>query len=115
MYFKYYYKLHYTKCVCRHFYVIYYFDFTCLINYSKLNILYSEIFTSSTKLYFRIVEQHRVNALFTIPTACRVLKRADPSAKYARRYCGNSLKTVFLAGEHCDQDTRVSSPGYWRF
>ncbi|XP_013186107.1 acyl-CoA synthetase short-chain family member 3, mitochondrial isoform X1 [Amyelois transitella] len=56
--------------------------------------------------YFRIIEQHRVNALFTIPTAFRVLKRADPSAKYARRYCGKSLKTVFIAGEHCDQDTR---------
>ncbi|CAG9793558.1 unnamed protein product [Diatraea saccharalis] len=57
--------------------------------------------------YFRIIEQHRVNALFTIPTAFRVLKRADPSAKYARRYCGKSLKTVFMAGEHCDQDTRL--------
>ncbi|CAH0596167.1 unnamed protein product [Chrysodeixis includens] len=56
--------------------------------------------------YFRIIEQHRVNALFTIPTAIRVLKRADPNAKYARRYCNKSLKTVFIAGEHCDQDTR---------
>ncbi|XP_047034569.1 acyl-CoA synthetase short-chain family member 3, mitochondrial isoform X2 [Helicoverpa zea] len=56
--------------------------------------------------YFRIIEQHRVNALFTIPTAFRVLKRADPNAKYARRYCSKSLKTVFIAGEHCDQDTR---------
>ncbi|KAH9644510.1 hypothetical protein HF086_006043 [Spodoptera exigua] len=43
--------------------------------------------------YFRIIEQHRVNALFTIPTAFRVLKRADPNAKYARRYCSKSLKT----------------------
>ncbi|KAM3960800.1 LOW QUALITY PROTEIN: acyl-CoA synthetase short-chain family member 3, mitochondrial [Aphomia sociella] len=56
--------------------------------------------------YFRIIEQHRVNALFTIPTAFRVLKRADPAAKYSRRYCAKSLKTVFVAGEHCDQDTR---------
>ncbi|XP_063536075.1 acyl-CoA synthetase short-chain family member 3, mitochondrial [Cydia strobilella] len=57
--------------------------------------------------YFRIIEQHRVNALFTIPTAIRVLKRADPNAKYARRYCNQSLKSVFIAGEHCDQDTRL--------
>ncbi|XP_075984857.1 acyl-CoA synthetase short-chain family member 3, mitochondrial [Anticarsia gemmatalis] len=56
--------------------------------------------------YFRIIEQHRVNALFTIPTAIRVLKRADPNAKYARRYCSKSLKTIFIAGEHCDHDTR---------
>ncbi|XP_052753973.1 acyl-CoA synthetase short-chain family member 3, mitochondrial [Galleria mellonella] len=56
--------------------------------------------------YFRIIEQHRVNALFTIPTAFRVLKRVDPAAKFARRYCGKSLKSVFVAGEHCDQDTR---------
>ncbi|CAK1545757.1 unnamed protein product [Leptosia nina] len=56
--------------------------------------------------YFRIIEQHRVNALFTIPTVCRVLKRADSNGKYARRYCIKTLKTVFVAGEHCDQDTR---------
>ncbi|CAK1593667.1 unnamed protein product [Parnassius mnemosyne] len=56
--------------------------------------------------YFRIIEQHRVNALFTIPTAFRVLKRIDPNAKHARRYCCKSLRTVFIAGEHCDQDTR---------
>ncbi|KPJ03471.1 Acyl-CoA synthetase short-chain family member 3, mitochondrial [Papilio xuthus] len=57
--------------------------------------------------YFRIIEQHRVNALFTIPTAFRVLKRVDPNAKYSRRYCSKTLKTVFIAGEHCDQDTRI--------
>ncbi|CAH0730770.1 unnamed protein product, partial [Brenthis ino] len=56
--------------------------------------------------YFRIIEQHRVNALFTIPTAFRVLKRSDPAGKYARRYCNKSLKNIYLAGEHCDQDTR---------
>ncbi|CAH2054903.1 unnamed protein product, partial [Iphiclides podalirius] len=56
--------------------------------------------------YFRIIEQHRVNALFTIPTAFRVLKRTDPNAKYSRRYCSKSLRTAFIAGEHCDQDTR---------
>ncbi|KPJ11786.1 Acyl-CoA synthetase short-chain family member 3, mitochondrial [Papilio machaon] len=57
--------------------------------------------------YFRIIEQHRVNALFTIPTAFRVLKRVDPNAKYSRRYCSKTLKTIFIAGEHCDQDTRM--------
>ncbi|XP_050681601.1 acyl-CoA synthetase short-chain family member 3, mitochondrial isoform X2 [Leptidea sinapis] len=56
--------------------------------------------------YFRIIEQHRVNALFTIPTVCRVLKRTDAAGKHARRYCIKSLKTVFVAGEHCDQETR---------
>ncbi|XP_032522187.2 acyl-CoA synthetase short-chain family member 3, mitochondrial [Danaus plexippus] len=56
--------------------------------------------------YYRIIEQHRVNALFTIPTAFRVLKRADPNGKYARRYCQNTLKTIFIAGEHCDHETR---------
>ncbi|KAG7308964.1 hypothetical protein JYU34_004819 [Plutella xylostella] len=56
--------------------------------------------------YFRIIEQHGVNALFSVPTAFRVLKRADPQAKYARRYCLTSLRAVFMAGEHCDQDTK---------
>ncbi|KAF9805166.1 hypothetical protein SFRURICE_002992 [Spodoptera frugiperda] len=63
--------------------------------------------------YFRIIEQHRVNALFTIPTAFRVLKRADPNAKYARRYCSKSLKTVFIAGEHCGSGYEVPVLNHW--
>lgn len=40
--------------------------------------------------FFRIIEQHRVNALFTVPTVFRVLRRADPETVLGRNY---SLKS----------------------
>lgn len=82
--------------------------YRCQSIYNKRFVFLFKYLLNSFYVSFRIIEQHRVNALFTIPTAFRVLKRADPAAKFARRYCGKSLKTVFIAGEHCDQDTQVS-------
>ncbi|XP_037951461.1 acyl-CoA synthetase short-chain family member 3, mitochondrial-like [Teleopsis dalmanni] len=56
--------------------------------------------------YFRIIEQHKVNSLFSVPTAFRVLRRADPDIKYGRKYCLQSLRSIFIAGEHCDSETK---------
>ncbi|KAK0085398.1 hypothetical protein PV325_005308, partial [Microctonus aethiopoides] len=56
--------------------------------------------------YFRIIEQHGVNALFTVPSVLRVLRRADPDAILGRRYSTKSLKTIFVAGEHCDYEAK---------
>jgi propionyl-CoA synthetase len=52
-----------------------------------------------------VIEQHRVNALFTAPTAVRAIKREDPGAQIAKRYDTSSLRTLFLAGERADPDT----------
>ncbi|EDS37512.1 acetyl-CoA synthetase [Culex quinquefasciatus] len=56
--------------------------------------------------YFRIIEQHKVSALFSVPTSFRVLRRTDPEIKYGRKYSLNSLRTIFIAGEHCDIETK---------
>ncbi|XP_053967782.1 acyl-CoA synthetase short-chain family member 3, mitochondrial [Anastrepha obliqua] len=56
--------------------------------------------------YFRIIEQHRVNALFSVPTAFRVIRRADPEVKYGQKYSLKSLRSIFIAGEHCDMETK---------
>lgn len=55
--------------------------------------------------YFRIIEQHRVAALFTVPAAFRVIRRADPEGKWGRKYDIGTLRTIFTAGEHCDMET----------
>ncbi|XP_011149016.1 acyl-CoA synthetase short-chain family member 3, mitochondrial isoform X2 [Harpegnathos saltator] len=57
--------------------------------------------------YFRIIEQHGVNALFCVPTALRVLKRSDPETLLGRKYSLKSLKTIFVAGEFCDYETKA--------
>lgn len=57
--------------------------------------------------YFRIISEHRVNALFTVPTSFRVIKREDPDTEFGRKYSLKSLKRIFVAGEACDYDTKL--------
>ncbi|HYM31727.1 MAG TPA: propionyl-CoA synthetase [Candidatus Cybelea sp.] len=55
--------------------------------------------------YWRIIEQHKVVALFTAPTAFRAIKREDPNGEYLKKYSRASFRTLFLAGERADPDT----------
>ena len=61
--------------------------------------------TPDAGAYWRVVAQHRVNALFTAPTAFRAIKKEDPAGALIPRYDLASLRTLFLAGERCDPDT----------
>ncbi len=55
--------------------------------------------------FWRVVENQRVNVLFTAPTAFRAIKREDPEGRYIHKYDLSSLRMLFLAGERCDPDT----------
>lgn len=48
-----------------------------------------------------------MNAIFTVPTAFRVIKREDPEIQFGKKYSLKSLKTIFVAGEHCDYETKT--------
>ena len=61
--------------------------------------------TPDAGTFWRIMEQHRVNVLFTAPTAIRAIKKEDPEGKLARNYVMSSLRFLFLAGERCDPAT----------
>jgi propionyl-CoA synthetase len=61
--------------------------------------------TPDAGAYWRVIAQHRVNALFTAPTAFRAIKKEDPAGALIPRYDLASLRTLFLAGERCDPDT----------
>jgi propionyl-CoA synthetase len=61
--------------------------------------------TPDAGVFWRVVQEHRVKALFTAPTALRAIKRDDPHAKLMANYDLSSLKTLFLAGERADPDT----------
>lgn len=41
-----------------------------------------------------------------MPTSFRVIKREDPGISFGRSYCIKSLKKIFVAGEHCDYETK---------
>jgi propionyl-CoA synthetase len=54
-------------------------------------------------IWWKIVEEHRVNVMFSAPTAIRVLKKHDPAL--LRKYDLTSLRHLFLAGEPLDETT----------
>ncbi|XP_030375998.1 acyl-CoA synthetase short-chain family member 3, mitochondrial isoform X2 [Scaptodrosophila lebanonensis] len=57
--------------------------------------------------YFRIIDQHKVCSIFSVPTSFRVIRRADPDISYGRQYSMKSLRAIFIAGEHCDFETKM--------
>jgi propionyl-CoA synthetase len=56
-------------------------------------------------IWWKIVQDYKVNVMFSAPTAIRVLKKHDPA--YLRTYDLSSLKHLFLAGEPLDEPTHV--------
>ncbi len=54
-------------------------------------------------IWWSLVEKYKVTAMFSAPTAVRVLKRADPAA--LRRHDLSSLRALYLAGEPLDEPT----------
>ena len=61
--------------------------------------------TPDAGAFWRVIEQHRVNCLFTAPTAFRAIRREDPDGALLHKYDIASLATLFLAGERCDPAT----------
>ncbi len=61
--------------------------------------------TPDAGAFWRVVEQHKVAALFTAPTALRAIRRVDPDAALAGERDLSSLRTFFLAGERLDPET----------
>ena len=56
-------------------------------------------------VWWKIVQDYKVNVMFSAPTAIRVLKRHDPA--FLKKYDLSSLKHLFLAGEPLDEPTHA--------
>ncbi|MCM0611762.1 propionyl-CoA synthetase [Marinobacter sediminum] len=61
--------------------------------------------TPDSGAFWRVVQDHGVNLLFTAPTAFRAVRKEDPEADQLSRYNISSLKRIFLAGERLDPPT----------
>jgi propionyl-CoA synthetase len=61
--------------------------------------------TPDAGTFWRIIEQHKVNVMFTAPTAFRAIKKEDPDGELIRKYDLSRFRLLFLAGERCDPDT----------
>jgi propionyl-CoA synthetase len=61
--------------------------------------------TPDAGAFWRVVAQHRVQTLFTAPTAFRAIKKEDPDGKLLKAHDCSSLRALFLAGERSDPAT----------
>ncbi len=61
--------------------------------------------TPDAGVFWRVIEEHDVVALFTAPTAFRAIKKEDPDGKLVGDYDLSKFRTLFLAGERSDPDT----------
>ena len=55
--------------------------------------------------FWRVISEHKVKALFTAPTAIRVIRKDDPDATHVSRHDLSGLCHLFVAGERLDPDT----------
>jgi propionyl-CoA synthetase len=61
--------------------------------------------TPDAGAYWEMVDKHKVEVLFTAPTALRAIRKADPRAELAHRHDLSSLRALFCAGERLDPAT----------
>ena len=61
--------------------------------------------TPDAGAFWRVISDHKVNVLFTAPTAFRAIKREDPDGLLMKDYDLSSFRYLFLAGERTDPDT----------
>lgn len=99
----------------------------CYIVYGPLihgmtTILYEGLPTRpDAGIWWSLVEKYKATAMFSSPTAVRVLKKHDP--EHLKRYDLSSLRGLFLAGEPLDEPTatwisqgigRLIVDNYWQ-
>ena len=82
-------------------------------------IVYAPLFNGSTSILFegkpigppdagvfwRVIAEHGVKALFTAPTAFRAIKKEDPECALSGGHDLSGFEALYLAGERADPDT----------
>lgn len=80
-----------------------YITYGPLINRSTTIVFEGKpIKTPDASTFWRVIEEHKVKAMFVAPTALRAIKQEDPEGEFIKKYDLSHFKTLFLAGERCD-------------
>ena len=61
--------------------------------------------TPDAGAFWRVIQDHKVAALFAAPTAFRAIKKVDPQGELIGNYDLSEFRTLFLAGERSDPAT----------
>lgn len=88
--------------VVGHSYIIY-----AQLLYGATTVVYEgkPVGTPDAGAFWRMIEEYKISALFTAPTAFRAVRKEDPNAEHVKKYNLDSLRTLFLAGERADPET----------
>ncbi len=88
--------------VVGHSYIIY-----AQLLYGATTVVYEgkPVGTPDAGAFWRMIEEYKIAALFTAPTAFRAVRKEDPNAEHVKKYNLDSLRTLFLAGERADPET----------
>ncbi|OQV24569.1 Acyl-CoA synthetase short-chain family member 3, mitochondrial [Hypsibius exemplaris] len=62
--------------------------------------------TPNAGSYFNVIEKHGVRGMFAAPTSVRAIRQEDPHMECKDKYDITSLQYLFVAGEHCDEETK---------
>ena len=63
------------------------------------------VMTPDAGAFWRVIEDYRVKAIFSAPTAFRAIKKEDPNGELLKKYDLSCLQIVFMAGERLDPPT----------
>jgi propionyl-CoA synthetase len=61
--------------------------------------------TPDAGAFWRVCQEHRVQVLFTAPTALRAIRQQDSVGSLTAQYDLSALQALYLAGERCDPPT----------
>lgn len=61
--------------------------------------------TPDAGAFWRVCDDHKVNILFSAPTAFRAIRKEDPTAEHYSKFNLSQLKRLYLAGERLDPST----------
>ncbi|WP_420328932.1 propionyl-CoA synthetase [Mameliella sp.] len=61
--------------------------------------------TPDAGVFWKVIQDHGVSALFAAPTALRAIRKEDPSGALIGEYDLSRFRTLFLAGERSDPAT----------
>jgi len=61
--------------------------------------------TPDASTFWRIISEHKIQTMFTAPTAIRAIKKEDPDGEFIKQYDLSALRNQFVAGERCDVAT----------
>jgi propionyl-CoA synthetase len=61
--------------------------------------------TPDAGVFWRVIQDYKVTAMFTAPTALRAIKKVDPKGELIKDYDLSHFRTLFLAGERSDPAT----------